>query len=133
MDQNRDEATESPQGVGQSFDLHERTAVFGEGVIRFVRRVRLDAVTEPIVRQLVRSATSIGANYCEADQAGSKKEFRYRISVCQRESSETKYWLRMVAEAAPQHREDARELWKEADELNRIFATIHRRSAPQTD
>jgi len=73
------------------FDLAERTASFGEAVIGFVLTKRRNDVTGPIVRQLVRAATSIGANYTEADEAGSKKEFRYRISVCCREARETQY------------------------------------------
>ena len=109
------------------YDLAERTACFGEEVIRFVRTIRPDAVTIPLVKQLVRSATSIGANYGEADEAGSKKEFRYRISVCKRESRETKHWLRMLAVASPQSKAGARPLWKEANELTMIFAAIFRK------
>ncbi len=82
----------------------------------------------PLISQLVKSATSIGSNYCEADEAGSKKEFKYRISVCCRESRETKYWFRMNAAAAPSKADEARSLWKEADELNRIFAAIQRKT-----
>ena len=63
------------------FDLTERTALFGEAVIRFAKTIRRDAVSKPLLSQLVRSATSIGANYGEADEAGTKKEFRYRISL----------------------------------------------------
>jgi four helix bundle protein len=83
-------------------------------------------VTEGLIPQLVNAGTSIGANYCEADDAGTKKEFRYRISVCKRESKETKYWLRMVAAACPEMKEEARTLWQEAKELNLIFGSIHR-------
>jgi four helix bundle protein len=113
---------------GRAFDLEERTARFGEDVIRFARRVRLDSVTSPLVSQLVRAGTSVGANYCEADDAGSRKEFRYRISVCRRGPRESKYWLRMLAVAAPENRDEARSLWQEAKELNLIFAAIFRRS-----
>jgi four helix bundle protein len=77
---------------------------------------------------MVRSATSVGANYCEADEAASRKEFKYRVSICCRESRETKYWLRMIAAAIAEKKIEARSLWKEADELNRIFAAIHRRT-----
>lgn len=55
------------------YDLEERTAKFGEAVIHFAKRIPVNTVTEPLVRQLVRSGTSVGANYCEADDAGSKK------------------------------------------------------------
>jgi four helix bundle protein len=108
------------------FELAERTALFGESVIRVVRSIHCDATSRPIVSQLVRSATSIGANYLEADDAGSRKEFHYRISLCRRESRETGYWLRMLVAAIPSMRESARTLWTEANELNRIFAAINR-------
>jgi four helix bundle protein len=119
---------ESAAKIGrQDFDLAERTAVFGEAVIHFALKLCRDD-SGPIIRQLVRSATSIGANYTEADEAGSRKEFCYRISVCCREARETQYWLRMLAAATPDATEGARIHWKEANELTRIFGVIHRKS-----
>ena len=118
-------ATPRPNG---DFDLAERTARFGEEVIRFCRGIRRNAIASPLISQLVRSGTSIGSNYCEADEAGSRKEFKYRISVCCRESRETKFQLRMIVAAAADKAEPARSLWKEADELNRIFAAIRRKT-----
>jgi four helix bundle protein len=108
------------------YDLEERTARFGEAIIAFAKRVPVNLVTQPLIPQVVDSGTSVGANYCEADNAGSKKEFRYRISLCKRESRETKHWLRMIAAAAAELREDARALWREAQELNLIFSAIFR-------
>ena len=108
------------------YDLEERTAQFGETIIAFAKRIPVSPVTQPLIPQLVDSGTSVGANYCEADNAGSKKEFRYRISLCKRESRETKHWLRMVAAAVPELKEDARPLWREAQELNLIFSAIFR-------
>ncbi len=67
---------------GPHYDLEERTARFGEATIGFAKRVPRDPITEPLIPQLVRAGTSIGANDCEADDAGAKKEFRYRISIC---------------------------------------------------
>jgi four helix bundle protein len=116
----------------RDFDLAERTAVFGETVIRFVRGLHRDDVSGPLIRQLVRSATSIGANYAEADEAGSRKEFQYRISVCVRESRETQYWLRMIAAACPDSKELARRNWQEAKELTLVFGAIYRNSKPKT-
>jgi len=110
----------------QKYDLAERTARFGEAVIRYALTLPRNAVSSPLISQLVKSATSIGSNYCEADEAGSRKEFKYRISVCCRESRETKYWFRMNAAVTPAKVGEARALWKEADELNRIFAAILR-------
>jgi len=90
------------------FDLAERTASYGEQVIRFSQSIRRNAVSVPLISQLVRSATSIGANYVEADEAGSTKEFQYRVSVCRREARETQYWLRMIVAADPELKNSAR-------------------------
>jgi four helix bundle protein len=108
------------------FDLEERTAVFGEAVIDFAATIKLNPIVSPIVTQLVSAATSIGANYCEADDAESKKDFRHKIGICRKESRETKYWFRMIARAAPYAKEAARPLWQEAHELNLIFSKIRR-------
>ncbi len=112
----------------EGFDLAERTAIYSESIIEFLLKIRRNEVNGPLIRQLVRSATSIGANYLEADEAGSRKEFIYRISVCCREARETQYWLRLVAKAAPAFKEEARKHWQEAKELTLIFATIYRKS-----
>ena len=112
-------------------DLQERTACFGEAVIQFVRTIPLNAITSSVVSQLVRSATSVGANYCEADDAESKKDFRHKISICLKEIKETRHWLRMMAAVAPEFRNDARTLYKEAKELNLIFAAIKRSCLPR--
>jgi four helix bundle protein len=111
---------------GTGFDLDERTAKFGEEVIRLCKRVIVSPVNQPLISQLVRAGTSIGANYCEADDAESKKDFRHKIGLCRKESRETKYWLRMLAAAEPAMQNDARVLWQEAKELNLIFGKIRR-------
>ena len=67
-----------------------------------------------------------GANYCEADNADSRKDFRYKIGLCRREARETRHWLRMVAVAVDEAAEPARPLWQEAKELNLIFSKIYR-------
>src|SRR5207249_11749722 len=108
------------------YELCERTARFGEAVITFAKRVPVIPVTTPLISQVVRSATSIVENYCEADEAESRKEFRYRVSVCKRESKETKHNIRRLVAAEPEIREDARVLWQEAKEFTLIFAAILR-------
>ena len=108
----------------RAFDLGERTAVFGESVIGMLKTVPINRITGPVVSQLVRSATSIGANYCEADEALTHKEFRYRIGISKREAKESCFHLRMIVAAAPECREPARALWQECKELVRIFAAI---------
>ena len=116
----------------RAYDLVERTARFGEGVIAFARTVPRNTVTEPLIRQLVRAGTSVGANNCEANDAVSRKDFRNKIGICRKEASETKYWFRMIAEAVPELREEARRLWQEANELHLIFAkSFHTASQPK--
>lgn len=107
-------------------DLEERTACFGEAVIGFAKRVPITVVTTPLISQVVRASTSVGANYCEADDAESKKDFRHKISICLKEAKESRHWLRMIAAAAPDLRDEARKHWREATELKLIFAAIKR-------
>ena len=111
----------------KEFDLEERTGCFGELVIALVKKAQSDSVTRSIVDQLTRAGTSIGANYCEAEDAESKRDFRHKIALCRKESKEARHWLRMLSAAAPQLRDEARQLWREAKELNLIFGAILRK------
>jgi four helix bundle protein len=111
----------------KAYDLEERTAQFGEAIIAFAKCVPQNVVTLPLIGQLVRAGTSVGANYCEADDSVSKKEFRYKIGICKKESRESKYWLRMVAAAADDTKQHGRVLWQEAKELHLIFCSIWRK------
>ena len=108
------------------YDLEERTARFGEAVIDFARTIPQDAVTNRLIGQLVGAATSVGANYAEADDAVSKKEFLKNIGTCRKEARETKHFLRMVVRAVPESKLRARKLWLEARELHLIFSKIRR-------
>lgn len=110
------------------FDLEERTARFGEAVIEFCRRVPTNPVTARLIPQLVAAATSVGANYSEANDAVSKREFRNKIGTCRKESKESKFFLRMTAAAVPEMKADARPFWQEAKELNLIFSAIFNRT-----
>ena len=110
--------------IRNNYDLEERTAKFGEQVIDFCRKLSQDAISRPIISQLIRSATGIGANYMEANAASSKKDFKNKIFICKKESQESKHWLRMLARCFPQHKEKIRKLWKEAQELTLIFGKI---------
>ena len=123
----------NPLTSEREYDLEERTALYGEAVLRYAKGIPVNEVTRPLISQLVRSATSIGANYCEANDAESKKDFRHKIGLCRKESKETKHWLRMIVAAEPSLAERSRELWQEAKELNLIFGAIRRKSeTPQT-
>ena len=99
----------------RTYDLDERTACFGEAIIDFANIIPRTPVTRPLIEQLVGCGTSVGANYCEADDAVSKKEAR-----------ETKYFLRMIARTVPELKSQARPFWQEAKELHLIFAKIWR-------
>lgn len=106
------------------YDLEERTAKFGENAIKFAKKIPQNPITIPLINQFVKSSTSIGANYCEADGAESKKDFKHKIGICKKESKETKYWLRMIATTVPELVEESRILWKEAQEFTLIFSSI---------
>ena len=106
------------------YDLDERTAKFGESIILFCKKFKSNSLTKPLISQLIRSGTSVGANYMEANAASSRKDFRNKIYICKKEIQETKYWLRMMSSATPELKAEANELWKEAHELTLIFQKI---------
>lgn len=107
-----------------NYDLEERTAKFGEDIIEFAKKIPHNSVTASLINQLVRAGTSVGANYCEADNACSKKDFVNKISLCKKESRESKHWLRMIVKAVDSLKDDAKKRLTEAQELNLIFAAI---------
>ena len=108
----------------KKYDLEERTAQFGEAIIELVKTFPQDSINSPLINQIVRAATSIGANYMEADGAESKKDFRHKISICKKEAKETKHWLRMIGKANPGRRDECQKLLREAQELSLIFSSI---------
>ncbi len=110
--------------ANKKYDLEERTAKFGENIIEFCQSLKENTVNVPIIKQLVRSETSIGANYCEANGASSKQDFKNKIHICKKEVQETKFWIRMIVKSNPEVKEKAKELWKEAQELTLIFSRI---------
>ena len=109
------------------FDLEERTAQFGEAVIKFAKTIPRHPANDRIINQVVGAGTSVGANYCEANESVSKKDFRYSISRCIKEAKESRFFLRMAVASEPQLVGDARKLWREATELLRIFSTMKRK------
>lgn len=104
------------------YDLEERTAKFAENIIDLVKKISFNPINNPLIEQIVKSSGSIGANYCEATEAESKKDFQHKISICKKETKETRYWLRLMARANPQAKNEIRSLWKEAQELLLIFS-----------
>ena len=108
----------------RQYDLEERAAAFGEAVLRLCKSTRQDVITRPLILQLVRSATSVGANYMEANGASSKRDFTNKIFICKKECQETKHWLRMLSSCLPDRKDDIRILWQECQELTLIFQKI---------
>jgi len=113
--------------IAKKYDLEERTAQFGEDIIKFAKKIPINPVTQRIIPQLVASGTAIGANYCEADDAESGRDFKHKIGICKKEWREVKYWLRIVAAAVTELKDEAREHWQEAKELHLIFNTIYKK------
>ena len=111
-------------------NLMERVAVFGERIVRFAKKIPR-GVNHPennrLIDQLVGAGTSIGANYCEADDAVSGKDFKCKIGISRKESKETMFFLRMIAASEESLADEARELWREAKELNLIFGSMWRK------
>lgn len=107
-----------------SYDLEERTAKFGESVLDLCKAIKVPVINQSIIRQLIRSATSIGANYMEANGASSRKDFANKIHLCKKEAQETKHWLRMLARTNPELKEKIAVLWDECQQLTMIFAKI---------
>jgi len=110
------------------YDLEERTAKFGENIIDFCKKIPKNIFTIPLINQLIRSGTSIGSNYCEADCAESRKDFEHKLGICKKEAKETKHWLRMVAKAESAMADEAKVYWKESNELQLIFIAIINKS-----
>ena len=115
---------QNPNDKKKKYDLADRTSKFGEEAIRFVKAIVNNPINISLINQFIRSATSIGANYMEADCAESKKDFQHKIGICKKEAKETTHWLHMLVVANPDKAEKCRELWREAHELTLIFSAI---------
>ena len=107
-------------------DLEERTAKFGENIIGLCKNIEQTIINKPIIVQLIRSATSVGANYMEANGASSRRDFTNKIFICKKEAQETKHWLRMmsITEEDKELTQKLRLLWQECQELTMIFQKI---------
>ena len=108
----------------KSRQLENRTFKFGEDIIKLCRKVKPDNISNPIINQLVRSGASIGANYMEANNASSRKDFTNKIFICKKESEETKYWLKMLLSCYPAEKELIDNLHNECQQLTMIFQKI---------
>lgn len=104
------------------YDLEQRTKGLGINTILYCQAIKQDSISRPLISQLVRSATSVGANYAEANAASSRKDFRHKIHICKKELQETDYWLTMMHKIDLNNSPSALE--KEVAELTKIFGKI---------
>lgn len=102
--------------------LEQRTIIFSVAAVKTCGKYIDVPALRPLVNQVIRSATSIGANYAEANNASSKADFKNKIYIAKKEANETRYWLKVLAELVEQ--EDFKPLQQEALELNLIFQKI---------
>jgi len=110
--------------TGKIYNLEERTAVFAESVIDFVKKIGVNSINKRIIEQLVGSSGSIGANYCEANESESRKDFIHKMAIAKKEIKETKHWLRLMSRTNEKLENEAKILWQEAQELLLIFSKI---------
>lgn len=107
------------------YDIRERTFQFAVRVIRAVRRLPDDAVSRVVMHQLVKAATSVGANVEEADGAESKRDFAHKLSIARKEARETRYWLRLIRASIAEN-DEWTSLLRESEEIARILSAIIR-------
>jgi len=106
------------------YDLESRTTMLGQNIVAFVKKLPRNQITDSLLIQLIRAGTSIGANYCEADGAMTKADFKNKITICRKEAKETRYWLRVVRSTYPDLENKTDLLIQEVRELIFIFSAI---------
>ncbi len=105
-------------------ELEGRTKIFAIRVIQFVAKIPKSKTTDVLLYQLLKSGTSIGANYREANRAESRNDFMHKIGVVSKEAAETQYWLELFKETVLSDKEELNWLYKESTELLAIFTRI---------
>jgi four helix bundle protein len=107
-----------------TYDLEERTLTFARSVRAFVMHLSKTPAHIEDGKQLLRSSGSIGANYIEANESVSKKDFALRIKICRKEAKESRYWLRLLESQSKEVEGTRERLEQEALELTKIFGSI---------
>jgi four helix bundle protein len=118
-----------PNSGGKQYDLEERTLRFAKNVRLFIKHLPRSVTNFEDGKQLARSSGSVGANYIEANESLTKKDFRLRIKICRKEAKESRYWLQLIDLTGQENLEvDRKALIRESQELMNIFGAILRRS-----
>jgi len=108
----------------KQYDLEDRTLKFGKRVLRLAKALPKNTINFKLIDQFVRSGTSMGANYREANETETKKDFKFRMRICRKEGKETIYWINLIIEANPDFEERIKPLLQETTEIVKIFAAI---------
>ncbi len=109
----------------KQYDLEDRTLNFAKNVRRFVSKISKKISNIEDGKQLVRSSGSVGANYIEANESLSKKDFKMRIKISRKEAKESRYWLQLVdTDSNKELEQEKASLIKESTELMNIFGSI---------
>lgn len=111
------------------FDLEERTLKFAKDVIYFSKRVETTIANFENLKQLIRSSGSVGANYIEANESLSKKDFLMRMKICRKEAKESTYWLKLIEITEDAINKERDNLIQESIELRKIFNSIIEKSS----
>ena len=106
------------------YNLENRTMRFSKDILNLCKKIKRSSVNLNTISQLIKSATSVGANYREANGASSKNDFRNKIYICKKEIQETKYWLELLAHTETEYNKDIEDVDKECYELASIFGKI---------
>ena len=106
------------------YDLEERTLEFSRRILKLCKSLPRNIINEKLVDQIIRSGTSVGANYIEANEKLGKKDFSHRIKISRKECKETTYWLNLIIESNPEFQERMGLLVQESIELRKIFSAI---------
>jgi four helix bundle protein len=113
----------------KQYDLEDRTEHFAKNVRTFVKRLNWSLANKEDEKQVIRSSGSVGANYIEANEALSKKDFNMRVKICRKEAKESRYWLKLIdTECEPQLERERDTLIQESTELMKIFGAILQKS-----
>ena len=108
----------------KKYDLEDRTLQFAKNCIDLSNGLMRDVVNIELIKQLIRASSSVGANYREANDTDTKKDFYHRIGICRREAKEAKYWLDLLQHSNSKQSSKISNLSDEALQLARIFASI---------
>lgn len=112
-----------------NFDLEERTLEFSKEIIKLCKKLSRNTINNELISQLIRASGSVGANYREANDSLSKKDFSHRIKITRKEAKESHYWLQLLEEANPEFKDEINKLLTESLELKKIFSSIAEKSS----